>query len=634
MKTPQFALSLAVSLLAVAPLCAADVFTPPAPSELTLKDVSFAPGAPAVVLDWTIERDDDRNFENHHVRIKVLTEEGKKFANVEVPYRRDAMSIRKLQARTIQSDGSIRPFDGQAYDKLLVKVHRYDISAKTFTLPDVRVGSILEYAYTIEWANIGTLARWPIERDIPVLHEHYSFRPWQGPLALMYMAHGLPDGVQPQLVSGRFEVDLKNITPFEVESLAPPEDLIKRQITFFYQVDDAKKNEYWNKVCRALSDRIEEFIKQRPAITSAAKEITAGATTDEEKVRKIYARVQQLRDLSYEREKSEQEAKREKLRENKRAEDVLTNGYGLSSELNKLFIALARAAGMAADPVLLCDRAEPLVKDVPDFSQFDHIAAVVTLDGKRRYFDPGVPHLPFGALRWDNAYTDALIDGKAKAEWVLTNDVPTSVKRNATMHVDGDALSGTVHVELTGQAALRHRLDLRFDDETAQKKTFEDEAKKWFPDGSTVKLTKLSGMSGVDEPVAIDYDVTIANVVSLTGSRAIIPLSLFESTAKNPFAAAHRKHPFYIDFTYDITDAVTLQLPDGYKVESLPDAVNHDAGVLKYRNQSKIVDGSIAFSRTLKFGTAFINEESYPVLRGFMSDVTTADQASASLRKK
>src|SRR5207248_10633349 len=142
-----------------------------------------------------------------------------------------------------------------------------------------------------------------------------------------------------------------------------------------------------------FSDRLEAFMKERPAIINAAKEITAGATTDEEKLRKIYARIEQLRHLSYEREKSAQEEKREKLRENKRLEDVLTNGYGSSSELNEMFIALARAVGLQADPVLLCDRSEPMIKDAPDFMQFDHLAAAITLDGKMRYFDPSVPYL-------------------------------------------------------------------------------------------------------------------------------------------------------------------------------------------------------------------------------------------------
>src|ERR1051326_7979457 len=99
MRTHNFVPLLAVCLLAAAPLRAADVFTPPTPAELALKDVPLAPGAAAVILDWSIERDDDRNFENQHVRIKVLTEEGKKFAYVEVPYVRRSAVRRKTEAR-------------------------------------------------------------------------------------------------------------------------------------------------------------------------------------------------------------------------------------------------------------------------------------------------------------------------------------------------------------------------------------------------------------------------------------------------------------------------------------------------------------------------------------------------------
>ena len=236
MRIPHFFALLAVSLAAAAPLRAADVFTPPAPSDLALKDVSFAPGAAAVVLDWTIERDDDRNFENQHVRIKVLTEEGKKHANIEVPFSRGGSWVRKIQARTIQPDGTIKEFDGKTFDKLLVSVSRVDVMAKTFTLPDVRVGSIIEYAFTKEWNGFGGLARWPIERDIPTLHEHYSFKPWHGPipLSLMYMANGLPNGVKPEFKKERYEVDFHDVSPFEEEPLAPPEDLIKGQITYFY----------------------------------------------------------------------------------------------------------------------------------------------------------------------------------------------------------------------------------------------------------------------------------------------------------------------------------------------------------------------------------------------------------------
>ena len=396
-------------------------------------------------------------------------------------------------------------------------------------------------------------------------------------------------------------------------------------------------DEYWKKINEEFSKSVEDFMKERPAIVTAAKEITAGATTPDEKLHKIYDRVQGLRHLSYEREKTEQETKKEKQRDNNRVEDALKNGYGSTNELNELFIALARAAGVQAEPALLSDRGEPLVKDVPDLSQFDHVAAAVTLDGKTRYFDPGVPYLPFGVLRWDNAYTYALINARKSFDWVHTTDIPASAsayKRTADVHLDGDTIVGNVHVELTGQEALKHRLHLRFDDEAAQKKSLEDEAKKWFPDGSTVKLTALSGMTTNQDPIAADFDISIANVVSLTGSRTLVPLSIFEAAARNPFAAERRKHPFFIDYTYEVNDTVTLRVPDGFKIESLPNAVQNDAGVLKYTNASTIVDRSIKYTRNLHFGTAFITEDHYSALRHFMSQVTTADQASASLRKQ
>ena len=39
-------------------------------------------------------------------------------------------------------------FDGKVFDKSIVKAKGLKYLAKTFTLPDVQVGSIIEYYYT------------------------------------------------------------------------------------------------------------------------------------------------------------------------------------------------------------------------------------------------------------------------------------------------------------------------------------------------------------------------------------------------------------------------------------------------------------------------------------------------------
>jgi len=53
-----------------------------------------------------------------------------------------------VRARTIKPDGSSVNFEGKVLDKTIVKGRGVKYHAKTFTLPDVQVGGIIEYYYT------------------------------------------------------------------------------------------------------------------------------------------------------------------------------------------------------------------------------------------------------------------------------------------------------------------------------------------------------------------------------------------------------------------------------------------------------------------------------------------------------
>src|SRR5206468_3718476 len=110
----------------------------------------------AIYLYRQVDRDDADSTETTYLRIKILTDEGREHANVEIPYLKGANTIRGLQARVIHPDGSIVEFDGTVYDKPLVKARGVKMMAKSFTLPGVEVGSIIEYRYKrsmpIGWA--------------------------------------------------------------------------------------------------------------------------------------------------------------------------------------------------------------------------------------------------------------------------------------------------------------------------------------------------------------------------------------------------------------------------------------------------------------------------------------------------
>src|ERR1700746_462334 len=117
-----------------------DDFPPPTPAELQLKSPPLAPGAAAVILDWAQREDDTMRWSSQYVRIKVLTEEGRKYADIEIPYFPWKYDVSDIRARTIQPDGTIVPFNGKVFDKTLIRHGGLRLMAKTFTLPDVHAG--------------------------------------------------------------------------------------------------------------------------------------------------------------------------------------------------------------------------------------------------------------------------------------------------------------------------------------------------------------------------------------------------------------------------------------------------------------------------------------------------------------
>jgi len=614
------------------------IFHDATPAELAMKSVESAPGAQAVVLQWDHRQDDFANWESEYVRIKVFDREAAKYGDIELQYLPQYTWIKDLQARTIHADGTIVPFNGKSYDKLIVKASGVKVMARTFSLPDIQPGSILEYYYVRAW-NPDRLAssRWVVQREIPIVKETLWLKPYTKVYSSFFTYQGLPAGKMPTKVGDHFELVLDNMPAYDDEPYSPPALNEKARVDFLYTLGDTDPEKYWKKTGDDFTEVVENFIGKPKGVQAETMKVIGDAATEEEKLKRIYARVQQIRNLSYEPEKTEKEANREKLRDNRNAEDVLSNGYGWRSEINRLFVAMARAAGLTANVVRAASRDELFfAREIPDNSQLDTELTVAMIDGKERFLDPATPFAPFGAMRWEVTATAGMkLVKKASAFVDIPHLVPAQalLTRTADLQIDGDVVKGTVKITYNGERALVRRLAGRNDDEAKNKKTMEDDAKSWLPEGSTVKLKSYGPLKGSDEPLVAELDVEMPNLGSFAGSRVLLPLSIFSESAKNPFSVEKRKHNMYYEYERQTNDEVVLHIPEGYSIEAVPQGLSNNLSALVFKTTWSRDAQSVTFKRTLTVNTLAIGIENYPQVRSFYTRVATADQDNVILKK-
>ena len=190
---PLGACVLLALLLAAPPAARAADWPPISPEELALKDDPLRPGAPAITLYRELFSDHINNIDTDSVRIKILTEEGKKYANVELPFWKGRFDVQDVEARTLRPDGRVVPFTGQFFQKTVVKGRGVKLLAKTFSLPEAEVGSVIEYRYKLKW-NIGWTWFWILQDQLTLRRGRFTVRPFVSPyVALRWMYH-LPPG--------------------------------------------------------------------------------------------------------------------------------------------------------------------------------------------------------------------------------------------------------------------------------------------------------------------------------------------------------------------------------------------------------------------------------------------------------
>lgn len=319
------------------------------PKDLQMKESTQLPGAEAILLYYQQEIDDVNHTEFFYSRIKILGDGGKQYANVEIPMT-DKTSVMSLLARTIHPDGRIVDFKERPFEKVVFRGKGLRIRVQAFTLPQVSAGDIVEYQYELHYGEKGLrYHQWTVQHNLYAVKEHFHFRYDKKYSVKWLQTPGLQQSILHDAKTRVLQMDTENVAPFESEEQMPPEESYRLEVKFFYTSPFmSSSSSYWSEIGRDWSLGIDYFLGNYKEIGSAAEEAIGRETDPEKKLQKLYGRAQAIRNLTYERDRTEKEEKKEELKQNKSVLDVLRHGYGDRNDVTRFFVALARSAGFTS----------------------------------------------------------------------------------------------------------------------------------------------------------------------------------------------------------------------------------------------------------------------------------------------
>ncbi|HEY6301951.1 MAG TPA: DUF3857 domain-containing protein [Terriglobales bacterium] len=631
---------LAVCMLAAHEAKAGVGFQPVSPDELKMTSEPLAPGAPAIILYRQVDRDDNSltSHEDNYFRVKILSEEGRKHADIEIPFFKGSGDVVNVRGRTIRPDGSIVDFEGKVFEKELVKGRGVKYLAKTFTLPDVQVGAVIEYFYTLDLKEHYVFdSHWILSDGLFTKKAKFSLKPYNpsySTFTLRWSWSTLPAGAVPpaQGPDRIVRMEASNIPAFQTEDYMPPPNELMSRVDFIYDADVFEKDQatFWKHFGKQRNGQLESFVGKRNAMQQAVAQILSPSDSQEVKLRKIYDRVQQIRNTSYELEKTEQEEKRAKEKPPENVEEVWKRGYGDGAQLTWLFLGLVRAAGFEAYGCWVSDRREYLFTPVTmQSAKLSSNVVLVKVNGKDQYFDPGVAFTPFGLLTWSETGVPGLRLDKDGGTWIQTTLPLASesrIERTGKLKLsDTGALEGNLTVTYIGLEAMYQRVEERNADEVARKKFLEDQLRGQIEVGIEAELTNKPDWTSSETPLVAEFNLKIPGWASGAGRRVLIPAAVFTAAEKGIFEHANRVHPVYFEYPHKKVDDVTVELPPGWDVSSVPPPQNNNGNVVIYSLKVEQSAGTLRLTRTFTIDFLMLELKYYAALRKFFQAVRTSD---------
>ena len=626
-------------------------------ADLEMKDCDFDKGAPALVLiDYgstyydrgTVGYSTFKTIFERRTRIKILKEKGISQADVEIPFfnHNNEEKIYKLNANTYNLDenGKIITTEvkkSSIYTKKIDGSHAKMIIA----FPEVKVGSIIEYSYTLERETMGSLRDWFFQGRIPVRYTEYQLK----------IPQVFRFSVQPSVidtVEDKQEVITELISAsegvYETKSLksnyimrklpgikdepfmGAAKDYMQRLEFQLSQLDygDGRVIDLrtkWSDVIKELMKhenfglQLEKTVAVSKSFTDEAKQITDA----EMRMKFIYNHIRKT--ISWNED-----------------DDIFT-GNGISktwetktgnvADMNLLLIKLLNDAGIKAIPILFSTRDNGLASTYyPFVNQFNTVMGYVTINDKSYVLDATDKFINYKLIPEKIANTNGFILEGENGRWkeILSGKYKYKVMAAVQGEIDAEGkMNGNGLVNCYDYARVK-----RCEEWAVNKEKFKDE--HFFNPYPGITSEEFIINNFEADSVPLEQKIKFNLVLNSSGEYRYFTVNLFSDLEKNYFIAESRFSD--VDFgklqEYIIFGNYTI--PPDYVFDGLPENISMTTpGNDIIFNRTMQVDGNLLNVRmTVEYKRSFYPVSSYPDFKEFHKKLFDKLNEQVVIKKK
>lgn len=616
----------------------------PGPTAMSEEEKGIAPDPASgseqgiVLADETEIEDDLASYTkvSHHVRAKILSNEGRDLADVVVPYNRKTGYLKKWWGRTLLPDGTLlelREEDLSA--QTVAKARGLELSVLKGALPGVVPGCVIDYGYTVwrkEWIST---TRIPLQRRWPVRRFRLHWVPWRGMARWYHISRGDKLTLKIDRDSESIFVSADNLPPVDDEPWAPPEDQTRAIGTFYYSSWADNRTDYWDTLAGAFELMIKNFNKEERPLREAlaAMDIPAGAGL-EVKLRTAYEWIgKNLTNTSLRTAEEIDAEPDDKKKQRATARSILSQKAGDGFDLDYLFVGLARLLGAEANLVLVVDRTEHYWDPgLLSYRQFDASLVAVRTPGqpdeRATLVDAGSA-LPYGQVPWWFTGTKGLMakDKSARELTIWPSEPRQSVsesKAQIALGAGGDAARVAWSRTGRGQHGLDERLHLRRLDPGKRAEQLD----KLCGSGERLEVSR-SQASGLED-LASDLRLECDGALTTAGPDETLTEYRFQFTGPwietyPELTAPARVNPVVLKFRRIDLATIDVTSPPGFVPVAAPAVVKLEGPLGAYALAITRTATGYHVERSLSILHLVVPPAGYEALRSFLIKARDAD---------